>query len=138
MFESLPEQVRYNIRSVRLILSKDDVAKETSGLSKTQDLLEKFEGFQDYCRTTEDKLETIWREKAHAISRLKLNHLIIDISDAFSPSGEFLGLRIASSFQFAHGIPERMEIIATSQVQADALRCRIKHGNRAEYRLRRG
>ena len=63
----------------------------------------------------------------------KLDRLTLDVSDAYSPMGTFLGLRFAKSTQrFKHGMPKHLEIDAPSETLAKEVRAWIEKQNGAQ------
>ena len=61
--------------------------------------------------------ESNWGEKFRAIAVLQnLEELTINFTDAFSPDGEFLGVKSARNFRrFRHGLPPVFKIIAPTE-----------------------
>ena len=52
---------------------------------------------------------------------MRLEHLVLDISNAYSPSESYL-LSYLVPLDFVHGLPKKLDIIAPSQEIADNLR----------------
>ena len=54
-----------------------------------------------------------WEDKFDRIAMLNLRHLTLDFTEAYDPSGLYLGLRIVRRLiPFAHGIPNDFQILA--------------------------
>ena len=76
-------------------------------------------------------LVTTWFIKASYYgAQLMLDRLIIDATDAFLPTGEFLGLSFAKTrLKFQNGLPPHLEIIAPDKALADEMRALIVQRN---------
>lgn len=112
------------IRSVRLVITPEnlDDFSETY-YNEGLDLLDNILNFQRYCFAIQQRHLASWNLSLVVLSDLKLNHLVLDLSEAYSLDGRFNGLRLARlASRFEHGIPARLEIVAPSSTIAKGIR----------------
>ena len=131
VLEQLSAEDWHSIRSTRLILTLEDSELywgET--YNESDDLLRNLGLFLAEGCEAEVHLLSTWSLKAQILFRLKLERLVLDVSEAFSPNGDFLGLKVARAVpQFHYGIPRHFEVIAPTQTLAKGVRRIIENLN---------
>ena len=68
------------------------------------------------------QLAKIWHEKYEQIALLRLQSFTLDMTEAFGPSGTFLGLEVAGTLpRFIHGIPQSFTVLAPTDQLRDEI-----------------
>ena len=134
VFHHLPEELLSRIRSVRLVLSANDYELKTiRTYDNSLELLTNLDSFQLYNSIYEGALNCTWKWKIRSVfDYLQLDHLILDVSDAFVPTGRFLDLSTPLLFKFKYGIPKEVEINAPNEQLAEEVRRKIRTSNGLE------
>ena len=73
--------------------------------------------------------ETLVR-KLKIIVTLRLDGLVLDLSQAYAPDGEYVGVSaIAGSPRFRHGLPANLQVLALTQILVDRTRAILEGQN---------
>lgn len=68
------------------------------------------------------ELVKVWQAKYDQIAVLRLDSLILDMTEAFNPDGEFLGVDVARSLpRFIHGRPRNFMVLAPTEEWKDEI-----------------
>ena len=124
MWYGTPDVDRDTIRSVQFVATSGEFNKFADMYyDEKTDLLENLLSFKRRWLAIEQDFLHSWSLMAALIFLLKLDHLILDFSDAYSLNGRFIGLQLAwLAPRFDHGIPTRFEIVAPNPTTADDIR----------------
>ena len=118
----LPPENYLQIRSVALTFSIADSDSASSYYYVYEPELTLLENLENYDRdihTTSRDLNDIWFWKFETVSGLRLEHLTLNFTDAFSVSGEFLGVHAATQFHaFTYGLPKLTIYAPTEELEA--------------------
>lgn len=115
---------------MRLVLcAKDGHYRITTNYEHDADLFPDLDLCQVSSARSEKALNYTWFRKIREVFGLQLENLILDVSDAFPPTGNFLDLSMPSLFKFRYGVPRRLEIIAPDEQLTDEVRRRIRIAN---------
>ena len=88
----------------------------------TSNVLEILRGYCDQCTTISLQLIEIWIGKFWAITFLRLESFVLDLSDTYAPDGEYLGACIAWQLpRFAHGLPGSFTVSAPTRALAEEI-----------------
>ncbi|MCJ1457674.1 hypothetical protein MMC28_008043 [Mycoblastus sanguinarius] len=125
-----PNNAALQIRRIELSFSKQDImdfpaSQKFTGLdgpdlsispSHTLQLLR-------VCKECRSDLLQIWQDKFDRVAFLRLEHLTLDLADACSPNGEYLGFEIVQRLiPFYYGLPTNFEILAPTAGIGDDIR----------------
>lgn len=114
----MPTLQVWNILGVQLRFTLKDLSVEggpltTGVLTRADQGLEEAIGRLSMNGNLVTELVKIWREKYNQIAVLRLESLIVDLTEAYSPDGEFLGVDVARSLpRFTHGCPRNFMVLA--------------------------
>ncbi len=96
----------------------------------TSNVLEILRGYQAHCIRNTDRLMKIWTEKFWAVSLLRLESFVLDLSDAYAPDGAYLGVHIAGQLTwFLYGLPGSFTIYAPTQALEEEILNIFKRNN---------
>ena len=129
-----PNKAALNIRYVELCFSKEDAQGPEDWLQ----LLEldqddtptrisnphlMLQEYQTQCELFKSVALRTWRDKFERIAVLDLRHLTLDLTEAYAPNGEFLGIEaVHGLIPFAHGVPDEFRILAKTEALVDQIR----------------
>ena len=93
VLETLPRMMSDSIRSVRLVLGRDDATAMPSEHDKGHSVLARNTRRPRFHRIYQRRELLIhWWNAGIYLSKFKLQHLVIDVCDAYSAEGKWLGL----------------------------------------------
>ena len=119
----MPQDDLLKIRSVRLIISRKGGRYRFQSYNQQIDLLDNLKEPQSHLADSDREDEFNWNMNAGEIFKLKLDHLVLDVSHAYSLDGSYLGLSFARRAPlFAYGVPKTFEVIAPSLTIAKGVR----------------
>jgi len=113
----LPTEYYLSIRSVSLTFSGTchDTGFSVSYYDETSNLFENLCQLDEDCRRCAAELQHQWFWAFEITAALKLESLILDFQNAYSVTGEFLGVKVSRDFhRFSYGLP-RLVIKAPSK-----------------------
>lgn len=112
----IPRSIEEAIRSAELKFTPNDIGRGHC-------LLESTEGSSDEQITDfVTEVTMIWWNKFYPISNLRLTHLRLDFTEAYSPDGTFLGDNVVRTLtNFSHGVPADLNILAADDTVATRL-----------------
>ena len=124
MIYEVPDTCRKSIRSVKFVVEHgESVYEGDETYYDDKDLLDNFTMFKTTSQDIHDELLHSWYRKAFILFHINLENLIIDVSNAYSSDGEFLGMRFARTLpKFRYGVPFHFEVIAPSLTIAKGIR----------------
>ena len=129
-----PNKAALNIRHVELCFSKEDAQGPEDWLQLlelTQDDTptrisnphSMLQAFRTQCEHFKSVALRTWRDKFERVAVLDLRHLTLDLTEAYAPNGEFLGIEaVQGLIPFAHGMPDEFRILARTGALVDQIR----------------
>ncbi len=128
----VPNRLALGIKSVHICLSKEDVPSSTAWHEDTKTEndaplgLEDRLAVQEYQNEREYFISTAlrtWQDKFDRLAVLNLQHLTLDLREAFGPDGEYMGVIAVERFiPFAHGLPPDFRILAPTKALVEQIR----------------
>ena len=125
--EKLPTDQKSKIRSVQInctIKDLDPLGYSLETFRKgAKDLLDSCRGIVPYAVFSESDLISTWALKSFLFAKLELEHIVLDLSEAYSPTGEYLGRKFAKTARICRfPAPCCTEIIAPNPDWVEPLR----------------
>ena len=122
MYE-LNGRCRYSIQSVKIVVEHEEFMYEGDEFYyDDKDLLDNLKMVKRASQENENKLLDSWDRTASMLFNLHLENLVIDVRNAYSSDGEFLGMRFARTVpKFRSGVPFYLEVIAPSSTIAKGI-----------------
>ncbi|KAL8665766.1 MAG: hypothetical protein Q9168_007636 [Polycauliona sp. 1 TL-2023] len=134
----LPDHILKLIRKVELKFSTVDIRKDAEDVSlrKFPPLSEKYK-VPSYLKPLYHRLllDYVWSCKFEAISRLELDELTLDFTEAYSIGGHFIGQKFVRTalpaLPFARQFPKKLDVWAPDTDTGDKIHERIRRQNKA-------
>jgi len=123
----MPTLQIWNILAVQLRFTLNDLSVEggplTAGVVTRADQgLDEAMGRLSMNGNLVTELVKVWQAKYDQIAVLRLESLIVDMTEAYSPDGAFLGVDVARSLpRFIHGCPRNIMVLAPTEDWKDEI-----------------
>jgi hypothetical protein len=129
-----PNKAALNIQYVKLCFSRNDAQgpedwlqvlelTQDGTLTRISNPYSMLEAFRTQCKYFKSVALRTWRDKFERVAVLNLRHLTLDLTEAYAPNGEFLGLEAVQwLIPFAHGIPDEFRILARTEALVNQIR----------------
>lgn len=128
----IPNRLALEITSVHMLLSRRDVPRCTEWIEdpetrgdkqlglKDRLVIQQFQNEREYFKSTAFRT---WQDKFDRLAVLNLRHLTLDLTDAFAPDGEYVGVNAVERFiPFVHGLPPDLRILAPTKALMQEIR----------------
>ena len=126
VLETLPREITDSIRSMRLVLGRNDDRFTASEYDEGKYFLANYTR-QPYNRVLQrHELVRRWFNAGIYLANFKLQHLVIDLRDAYSTDGKWLGLYWARRlFEIECGRSRKLKVIGPNPDLEKQVRCEI-------------
>lgn len=129
----MPNRAALKIQSAEMYFTKEDmresIQKQMSlvtterGTILDKDLYPVLGSSTLGCQAIKTELKQIWQDKFDRIAMLDLRHFTLNLTEAYGPDGEYLGIdAVLRLIPFVHGLPTDFQILAPSKALADEIR----------------
>ena len=127
----LYEKYTNSICSVNFILDYENpVYGDEETYYDNFDLFGNLMKFRAAPKSSDTRVLDSWHQKASLLSDLDLDNLVLDVSDAYSPHGEFTGMIfVGRAPKFTYGTPSYFEVIGPRSTIAKEIRRVIEERN---------
>ncbi|KAL2045357.1 hypothetical protein ABVK25_012173 [Lepraria finkii] len=139
VLSNIPATVLHLVRKVELryaipgIESRDSLAHyffDENGKEQHHNVLDLMRYFQWESQRILPKIMRLWFENLKIRVTLRLDDLVLDLSQAYAPDGEYVGVSaIAGSPRFRHGLPANLQVLAPTQILVDRMRAILERKN---------
>lgn len=144
----IPNNAALRIRRVVLRFSREDLSPpphprritrhstSASGADFGSDSIHSFEMLDEYrreCKLVAEELKQIWQDKFDRVAFLELEHLTLDVTQAYAPDGVFLGVdAVRRALPFVHGMPLEFVVLARTRALEREVRGVVGGVNRGD------
>jgi len=128
----IPHRLALGIKSVHIRLNKEDVPSSTDWLETTDSELDTplgledrliIQQYQNECEYFTCTAFRTWQDKFERLAVLNLRHLTLDLTEAYAPNGEYIGVGAVERFiPFVHGLPPDFSILAPTKTLVEEIR----------------
>ena len=139
ILSKIPAAVLHLVRKVELryaflgIESRDSLAHyffDENGKERHHNVLDLMRCFQWESQRIWSRTMRLWFENLKIIVTLRLDDLVLDLSQAYAPDGEYVGVSaIAGSPRFRNGLPANLQVLAPTQILVDRIRAILERKN---------
>ena len=129
VLSNIPATVLHLVRKVELRYAIPGIESRDS-LAHCFFVLDLMRYFQWESQRILPKIMRLWFENLKIRVTLRLDDLVLDLSQAYAPDGEYVGVSaIAGSPRFRHGLPANLQVLAPTQILVDRMRAILERKN---------